>query len=111
MFKWSEALFYSGRKDEARKQFAAAAGLDLSVAEKAELRGCRMAEDDEIVSSRATGDAAAGGIAMSADAAMAEPARAYLHEQTELAKLQKQNLLEQNAFELSHLRWRRFNVR
>jgi tetratricopeptide (TPR) repeat protein len=68
-----------------------------------------MAEDNEIVSSRAAGDAAAVGIAMNADAATAEPARAYLHEQTELAKLQKQNLLEQNAFELSHLRWRRFN--
>ena len=38
-----------------------------------------------------------------------EEARAYLREQTELARLQKQNLVEQNAFELSHLRWRRFN--
>jgi tetratricopeptide (TPR) repeat protein len=36
-------------------------------------------------------------------------ADAYLDQQTELAKLQKENLLEQNAFELSHLRWRRFN--
>jgi tetratricopeptide (TPR) repeat protein len=36
-------------------------------------------------------------------------ARAYLREQTELARLQKQNLFEENTFELSHLRWRRFN--
>src|SRR5262249_33550897 len=40
---------------------------------------------------------------------MSEEARIYLREQTELARLQKQNLVEQNAFELSHLRWRRFN--
>src|ERR1700733_15461789 len=33
----------------------------------------------------------------------------YLREQTELAKLRKINLLEQNAFELSHLRFRRFS--
>ena len=33
----------------------------------------------------------------------------YLEGQTRLAKLQSQNLVEQNAFELSHLRWRRFN--
>jgi Flp pilus assembly protein TadD len=35
--KWGEAMLWSGRKDDARNQFAAAAGLDLSVAEKAEL--------------------------------------------------------------------------
>ncbi|HWY16675.1 MAG TPA: hypothetical protein VNX86_16185 [Rhizomicrobium sp.] len=68
-----------------------------------------MAEEEENIWERPSGDAAAVGIAMNADASMAGPARAYLHEQTELAKLQKQNLLEQNAFELSHLRWRRFN--
>jgi tetratricopeptide (TPR) repeat protein len=34
-------------------------------------------------------------------------ADAYLEEQTRLAKLQSQNLVEQNAFELSHLRFRR----
>ncbi len=36
-----------------------------------------------------------------------EEARVYLREQAELARLQKQNLLEQNRFELSHLRFRR----
>jgi hypothetical protein len=66
-----------------------------------------MAEEDDAVSSGARGDAAAIGLAMNGVAA--EDARAYLREQTELAKLQKQNLLEQNTFELSHLRWRRFN--
>jgi len=64
-------------------------------------------EDDDAVSPGKTGDAAAVGLAMNGVAA--EDARAYLREQTELAKLQKQNLIEQNAFELSHLRWRRLN--
>src|SRR5665213_4589565 len=66
-----------------------------------------MAEEDDEVSSGAKGDAAAVGLAM--NAVTAEDARAYMREQTDLARLQKQNLLEQNAFELSHLRWRRFN--
>jgi tetratricopeptide (TPR) repeat protein len=35
--KWGEALTYAGKKDEAQKQFALAAGLDLSAADKAEL--------------------------------------------------------------------------
>jgi tetratricopeptide (TPR) repeat protein len=35
--KWGEALFYTRHKDEAQKQFALAAGLDLSSADKAEL--------------------------------------------------------------------------
>jgi len=35
--KWGEALVYAGRKDEAQKQFALAAGLDLSADDKAEL--------------------------------------------------------------------------
>jgi tetratricopeptide (TPR) repeat protein len=65
-----------------------------------------MAEDEEIVR-RAAGDPTAASVAM--QAASSEDARAYLREQTELARLQKANLVEQNAFELSHLRWRRFN--
>ena len=32
--KWGEALLWSGDKDGAKKQFATAAGLDLSPAEK-----------------------------------------------------------------------------
>jgi tetratricopeptide (TPR) repeat protein len=35
--KWGEALFYAGRKDNAQKQFAIAAGLDMSNDDKAEL--------------------------------------------------------------------------
>jgi len=35
--KWGEALFWLGKKDEARKQFSAARGLDLTTTEKAEL--------------------------------------------------------------------------
>jgi tetratricopeptide (TPR) repeat protein len=39
--KWGEALGYVGRKDEAQKQFALAAGLDMSSADKAELAKVR----------------------------------------------------------------------
>ena len=35
--KWGEALFYAGKKDDAQKQFALAATLNLTAAEKAEL--------------------------------------------------------------------------
>ena len=35
--KWGEALSYAGHKDDAQKQFALAATLDLSAADKAEL--------------------------------------------------------------------------
>jgi tetratricopeptide (TPR) repeat protein len=68
-----------------------------------------LAEEDGAASACAAGDAAAVGIAMSAAPSAGDEARSYLREQTELAKLQKQNFVEQNAFELSHLRWRRFN--
>ncbi|HVU21264.1 MAG TPA: hypothetical protein VHE09_11085 [Rhizomicrobium sp.] len=66
-----------------------------------------MAEEDDVISSGPKGDAAAVGVAM--NAATPEDARDYLREQTRLAKLQSDNLIEQNAFELSHLRWRRLN--
>jgi tetratricopeptide (TPR) repeat protein len=35
--KWGEALYYAGKKDEAQKQFARAAALDLTPTEKSEL--------------------------------------------------------------------------
>ncbi|HEY1612897.1 MAG TPA: hypothetical protein VGF97_04275 [Rhizomicrobium sp.] len=35
--EWGKALWYAGMRDEARKQFASAAGLDLSAADKAAL--------------------------------------------------------------------------
>ncbi len=35
--KWGEALWWSGKHDEANKQFAIAAGLDMTPSEKAEL--------------------------------------------------------------------------
>jgi tetratricopeptide (TPR) repeat protein len=70
-----------------------------------------MAEEDDAVSPRRTGDAAAVGLAMNADPSVAADAGAYLREQTRFARLQSENLVEQNAFELSHLRWRRFNDR
>jgi len=36
--KWGEALAYRGKRDEAKKQLAIAAGLDLVAADKATLR-------------------------------------------------------------------------
>src|SRR5271154_6688179 len=58
-------------------------------------------------------NAAGGQSAAFATLAAASQAKAdtFLDEQTRLARLQSQNLIEQNAFELSHLRWRRFNDR
>jgi tetratricopeptide (TPR) repeat protein len=35
--KWGGALFYAGKKDEAKKQIAIAAALDLSAIDKASL--------------------------------------------------------------------------
>jgi tetratricopeptide (TPR) repeat protein len=70
-----------------------------------------MAEEKERDSQAASGTAAEG-IALGPDAARGrlDPrAAAYLEEQVRLSRLQSQNLVEQNAFELSHLRWRRFN--
>ena len=67
-----------------------------------------MADDDEAVRVPGTGrDAVAESIAL-AGAGRAK-ADAYLDEQIGLARLQRDNLIEQNAFELSHLRWRRLN--
>jgi len=75
--------------------------------------GQGVIEESEAGASQAAAQrAAAIGMATSEaarDASVAEESRAFLREQVALAKLQKQNLLDQNAFELSHLRWRRFN--
>ena len=63
-----------------------------------------MSEDDSSAKPGPAGDPAAG-------IALASPldprAAAYLQEQTRLARLQAESLIEQNAFELSHLRFRR----
>ncbi len=67
-----------------------------------------MADDsDDITANKASGNSAAGTMGMAC--ASRQKADSYLDEQIELARLQKQNLIEQNAFEISHLRWRRFN--
>ena len=54
---------------------------------------------------------AAMGLATSAAAGEVPPddMRLFVREQTRLAQLQSQSLIEQNAFELSHLRFRRFS--
>ncbi|HEX4080729.1 MAG TPA: hypothetical protein VHX61_17855 [Rhizomicrobium sp.] len=52
------------------------------------------------------GDPLATALAAQSETATAETC-AYLREQTRLARLQSENLIEQNAFEISHLRWRR----
>jgi tetratricopeptide (TPR) repeat protein len=64
-------------------------------------------DDDDLRPAGGAGDPAAVAMAMNAESSTAE-ARAYLREQTDLARLQKLNLVEQNQFELSHLRFRRF---
>jgi tetratricopeptide (TPR) repeat protein len=48
-------------------------------------------------------------IAMAASGAAAEEAREYLKKQSRLADLQIENLQKQDEYEISHLRWRRFN--
>jgi len=63
-----------------------------------------MAEEDKLTSAQIS----TGGIVLGPGALDPRTA-AYLEEQTRLAKLQSDNLIEQNAFELSHLRWRRFS--
>lgn len=35
--KWGEALWWNGKRDDAKKQFAIASGLDLTPVEKSEL--------------------------------------------------------------------------
>jgi Tfp pilus assembly protein PilF len=52
------------------------------------------------------GDPLATALAANPEAHAADT-QAYLREQTRLARLQSENLIEQNAFEISHLRWRR----
>jgi len=70
-----------------------------------------MAEDDDIAAAHAETDPAATAMALGADPSIAADSRAYLREQARLARLQSENLIEQNAFELSHLKWRRFTDR
>jgi tetratricopeptide (TPR) repeat protein len=65
-----------------------------------------MAEDDD-EGSRAGASAAADGVALAG--ASRDTADAYLRKQSRFVDLQSENLIEQNSFELSHLRWRRFN--
>ncbi len=66
-------------------------------------------DDDDLERDRGPSSAHPITVEASLSAASRAKADAYLDQQTELAKLQKESLLEQNAFELSHLRWRRFN--
>ncbi|HTT83392.1 MAG TPA: hypothetical protein VMF67_07915 [Rhizomicrobium sp.] len=68
--------------------------------------------EDEYASADAQrlGDPLATVLATHAETSSADT-RAYLREQTRLARLQSENLIEQNAFEISHLKWRRFTDR
>ena len=66
-----------------------------------------MGEEGDSLRKSSPGDPAAAGIALGAP--LDPHAAAYLDEQTRLARLQGENLIEQNAFELSHLRWRRLS--
>jgi len=66
-----------------------------------------MAEEEEGVSPSGSADPAAVGIGLSN--ASRERADEYLEKQSRLADLQIENLQKLDAFETSHLRWRRFN--
>jgi tetratricopeptide (TPR) repeat protein len=68
-----------------------------------------MADEAEFHTAKPHSGSAAEAVAFGAAAKLDPRAAAYLEEQTRLARLQSQNLVELNAFELSHLRWRRFN--
>jgi tetratricopeptide (TPR) repeat protein len=66
-----------------------------------------MIEDDIAPSAaQRLGDPLATVLATNSEICAADT-HAYLREQTRLARLQSENLIEQNAFEISHLRWRR----
>jgi tetratricopeptide (TPR) repeat protein len=69
-----------------------------------------MADDDfeDGVKPSAKADAAAMHAALGAPG-VSEDAQAYLRKQSLLADLQIENLRKQDEYELSHLRWRRFN--
>jgi tetratricopeptide (TPR) repeat protein len=64
--------------------------------------------DDKAGAGRGAGADPASAIALG-QGALDPRAAAYLGEQTRLVRLQAESLLEQNAFELSHLRFRRFS--
>ncbi|HEY1710329.1 MAG TPA: hypothetical protein VGG10_18810 [Rhizomicrobium sp.] len=67
-----------------------------------------MAEETERpVGSGGNDDSAAAALALTS--ASRTKADAYLDARIEASRLERDNLIEQNAFELSHLRWRRFN--
>ncbi|HEX4301513.1 MAG TPA: hypothetical protein VHZ78_01880 [Rhizomicrobium sp.] len=66
-----------------------------------------MSGDDVDGSATRPGGRAAETVALAG--ASRATADAYLAEQLRLTRLQSDSLIEQNAFELSHLRWRRFN--
>jgi len=66
-----------------------------------------MIEDESVREiSQRLGDPLATVLATEPEIA-ASDTHAYLREQTRLARLQSENLIEQNAFEISHLKWRR----
>ncbi|HJW42366.1 MAG TPA: hypothetical protein VJ476_14210 [Rhizomicrobium sp.] len=63
--------------------------------------------NDEDEARKSAGGGAAAGLALGNP--LDPRAAGYLEEQTRLARLQAESLIEQNAFELSHLRFRRFS--
>ncbi len=65
--------------------------------------------DDDGAPDSASTNPAALHAALAGSNASTEEARAFLRQQERLTKLQVETQLEQNAFEVSHLRWRRFN--
>src|SRR5271168_1036091 len=64
-------------------------------------------KQDDPASKPALADNLAARLAL--DTATAAEARDYLHRQNRLTDLQIDSLAKQDEYELSHLRWRRFN--
>jgi tetratricopeptide (TPR) repeat protein len=65
-----------------------------------------MADDEDVAAAASPGS---GSATVGVSGASRAKADAYLDAQIALSRLQRESLIEQNAFELSHLRWRRFN--
>ena len=66
-------------------------------------------DDDGIATGGGTADPAALHVALDPVNSTSQEARDYLKKQSRLADLQIENLQKLDAFETSHLRWRRFN--
>ncbi|MEI9931831.1 MAG: hypothetical protein WDM89_15160 [Rhizomicrobium sp.] len=113
--KWGEALVWSGRSDDAKKQFALARTLDLMASEKVELARWRRRMADEKDRDGQTQTASGAAVWSALGASSAAKADAFLDEQiiltkeqAALARLQAEDLrredrLRHRSLRLHHL--------